>query len=312
MKVYARGGAEVGIEIVERIIDRNQRMQTSNSELLIRFLLAVREVQSMGITLSSRRAEDSGTWCHWAHVWLQGSSSDESLITDILPSQLLSTVPADLTSVRYARDWLGFFAGCGMTLSAPDESRKLVVPAELSIADAVGLLRSGKLRDRDRSTVYEKILGTDELCSHETNLNPCLISRFAKIVFLERACPLVATGLATRFLNRVVLHDFSDTFFKLLRLVDKPLAECLTFEQIEPLWQSVLACTLREEHLKILWDLCLVSPPEFLVRVVVFSVVELRDLVMQEHGSDAVLTMGELVHDFNVIIDLAVANEFLA
>jgi hypothetical protein len=98
--------------------------------------------------------------------------------------------------------------------------------------------------------------------------------------------------------------------FKFLRLVDPPLADALTIHDVEPLWTSVLACTLKEDDLKKLWDAMLVSSPELLVRVIAFSLVEVRDLI-GDNKQGVLLTIGDLIQDFNSIIQLALANDGL-
>ena len=311
IRFFAYEGMKVGIEVIERIDDRHVDREGTSSELLIRYLLAVREIQSMGIGLPNRRADDAEIWTHWAHAWLL-SSSHATQITDVIPSQLLSSVPADLLSVTHSRDLLGFLAVSGLSLEAPREAEPRPPQFAGSITEAVRLLKVGKVSSADRLSIYEKILGTDELESPDIDLDPCFLRRFGDIVFNGNACGRVSRNLATKFFNRVVLHDFTETFFKLIRLVDKPLADALTEDHMEPIWRSVLACTLRDDDLIRLWDLSLVSPPEFLVRVVMFAIVDLRDLVIQGDGADAILTMGDLVQDFYSIIELAIANDGLA
>ncbi len=287
----------------------------TTSQLLTGYLQAIREVQSMGISLSSQKGEDSGNFTHWAHSWLFDSEISPSRIVDIIPCSLLGCVPVDLHSVAYPRDLLGYLAMTAVHEIGEerDRRRKAVVHQVIPVSDAVQTLKSGHVRDSERLGLYERILGfesenhvLDDCCLH-----PVFLARFTEVVHGHRVCELQARKLAVRFFNRVVLHDFDETLFNLLRLVDRPLAERLTVEDLEPLWQSALACTLNDQDLRILWDLCLVSPPEFLVRVVVFSLVDLRDVILEHSVTDSVLTLGELIQDFNSIIALALANDGL-
>jgi hypothetical protein len=298
-------GRHVKGRIVERIVQGNNM---TSGELLVQFLLGIRHVQSIGIRLAKRCTEEDLRY--WAHSFLYPSTSvsqDVIPVVELLPARLAALVPTDLHTVVHARDILGYIA----LSRAPDSVVELPcrpMTSRLvsvgSLKEGLSLIRESKLRDSQRLSVYERILGSSPFGELDSDpIDICFLSRFTKIVFQGKSCEFQARQLARKFFHRVVLHDFDETLFKLLRLMDQQLADSLSLKQVEPLWQSVMACTLGDDDLKRLWDLALISPPELLVRVVAFGLVDLRDHIMEY--PDAVLVMGDLVEDFNSIIALA-------
>lgn len=316
IKFLACNGCVVA-EICEKAKTRSVTFSTHKEELIYT-LLALREIESMGIRAST--SSDPQVWCHWAQEWLFGDfNNDQVSILEQIPVHVRHLVPSELHNVKHARDILGFISMTGdpemlilCEIQIGDKSLVTSSIASIPLTEVVALLRESSISDQDRPHVYETILGKDDdfKIAESDFMHPSFVSRYSSIVYKGHRCVRETSGSAQRFYNRTVLHDFPDAIFKFLRLVDPPLADALTIHDVEPLWTSVLACTLKEDDLKKLWDALLVSSPELLVRVIAFSLVEVRDLI-GDNKQGVLLTIGDLIQDFNSIIQLALANDGL-
>ena len=284
---------------------------SSSKEELVLWLFALREIESMQL-YPSRSIEDH-SYCNWAHEWLlDPPKRDMTVLIDLIPTHLVNLIPSELHQVSHARDLLGFLGvTADPTTAMTIEIAKKPSPRKhANVSQAVRRLSEGRISGTDRLDVYRMVLGSDsiELTNSKEDLHPAFLRRFHEIVSHGTGCIRDFQKLAGRFWNRTVLPDFSECVLKLLTMVDPPLASLLNPIDFEPIWKSVFACTLNDADLTILWDRILVSPPDVLVRVVVFSLVEVRDL-LEENKTDTIFTIGELIPDFTSILNLAIHND---
>ena len=178
----------------------------------------------------------------------------------------------------------------------------------------------GKLTDpSERLGVYSFVLRVAldvvEVLDGEADIESTYAIAFARI--LADTCPLVDSMvmLRSRFRNRVVLHDYGAHLRQVLTLVDSPLLDHLhavdasRLVDKNVLIESIFACTLGDEDLRRFWDQLLLSPPELLIKVCAFVLVEVRDLILAcetaRDAQDVFLTVRELIGDFNSIVQLA-------
>ena len=94
----------VTAHVVERVLNRSNADLTS-CETLMEFLVAIRQIESMGISLSKSISDGEHYFLHWAHDWLRPRSGNRKQVVpvvNILPQRLVSLVPSDLHSVTYS------------------------------------------------------------------------------------------------------------------------------------------------------------------------------------------------------------------
>jgi hypothetical protein len=77
---------------------------------------------------------------------------------------------------------------------------------------------------------------------------------------------------------------------------------------------DIFACTsLCDDQLLSLWDVLMVSPPDTLIKVLVFVLIEMRELIMQdvENLGNVLLCVGDLVENFPELVNIALSESTL-
>lgn len=259
---------------------------------------------------------------NWADEYLSGSSVNTKNSLTELRTQLALPNDSDFSDIKDALAWLHSqgFASDGKSVHTIG-SGDLSEPLTWSLAQMVSLLRSGSvsISSPDRQGIYAMILGfveqqPDEETSSMIEVDESFITRFAILVGNDRVCTDSIRSLAMQFFNRIVVPNSRGEIFKFLRLVDPPLAQNLskTPQAVDRLVSSLLACTLSDVDLVYLWDKLLVADPDVLIKVIAFCLVEVRELILssttEESLRDIVGTLGDLVQDFNSLLQLALEN----
>ena len=285
---------------------------TADGTSLASVLLGLREVQSTGICFPNKleiRFGEHGeaNILHWAHSWLFGLvplsfPALHDAVTDRFGIQLQG---------ESVRDWIGFISLNNIVVlpeGATDTFTVDLRPSRKELLHLTTALTNSTFDPHMRSEVYKFVLESEDLHAGEF-LNPCFLRRFSGLIFDE--CEISQELIAVQFHRRVVLENNFEKLSQFLDLIDPPLALVVHSysDAIEQLFASIMACTLPTLKLLALWDALLVSSPELLVRVIAFALVDIRELVLSESAADAILTIGDLVHDFNSILGLARAND---
>ena len=304
------------VQVVMRELTRYQLHQHGSGEYqltAVSVIQGIREAQSMGICVSSKfvvKFSSSGraNLIHWAHDWLCGRPGIEDRdLRDLISKRFKVEL-----SGNTVQDWIGF-----LTLNHNFPSQESIDdvgtrPTLLrkQLMALIPQLTKTKLDPKVRLEIYRFVLESDDVHAH-VSLSPCFLRRFASLV--SGQCAMSQEMLALQFHRRVVLEAPSAALVDFLRLIDLPLCECVASFQdaTDQLFASILANTLSDSDLVAVWDALLVSPPELLVRLVAFALVEIRDLVLSDSAADAILTIGELVPDFKPVLLLALANNEL-
>jgi len=259
---------------------------------------------------------------NWADEYLSGSPGKTKNWLTELGTKLALPNDFDFCDIKDALAWQHSqgFASDGNSVYVI-ESGDLSGPLTWSLPQMVSLLRSGSvcISSADRQGIYAMILGfvepqPDEETSSMIEVDESFITRFAILVGNCKACTDSMRSLAMQFFNRIVVPNSRGEIFKFLRLVDPPLAQHLskTPQAVDRLVSSILACTLRDADLVNLWDKLLVADPDVLIKVIAFCLVEVRELTLrstnEESHLDIVGTLGDLVQDFNSLLQLALEN----
>jgi hypothetical protein len=87
----------------------------------------------------------------------------------------------------------------------------------------------------------------------------------------------------------------------------------MTFD-VHCIIEDVFACTsLCDKDLVMLWDVLMVSPPDTLIKVLVFVLIELRELIIQdlENMGNVLLCVGDLVENFPQLVKIAICESSL-
>lgn len=190
-----------------------------------------------------------------------------------------------------------------------------------TITEVVSIIQAGKLPNPDRLKVFSFILGIDQgPVTVPSDCKPCskgaLDTRFKSLVTHQQC----GWGhVLEKFSQRVVLHSRDDSLALLrqfLNVMDPPMLEVIdrtTFD-LHAITSEIFACTsLRDEDLLNLWDVLLVSPPDTLIKVLVFVLMELRELIMQdvENLGNVLLCVGDLVENFPDLVRIALSESSL-
>lgn len=190
-----------------------------------------------------------------------------------------------------------------------------------TMTEIISIIQTGKLPRPDRLKVYAFILGLESNApTAPTDLKPArdgaLDARFKSLVALHR-CGF--KNVVTQFRHRIVLHSREDRIELLrqfLSVMDPPLLgiiDRMTFD-VHCIIEDVFACTsLCDEDLVMLWDVLMVSPPDTLIKVLVFVLIELRELIIQdlENMGNVLLCVGDLVENFPQLVKIAICESIL-
>ena len=199
-----------------------------------------------------------------------------------------------------------------------------------SVSELLAIMKGGEtIPKMSRMNVYCFFLGPsgdiiDEERNSVTTINPTFLSLFSLSFGLCSRNTQVEI-LARKFLNRIILFsNWSNILRSFLALIDSPLIEYLqrvagvdVLEKKFPLIESVFACTtLPESQLTWFWDILLISPPDLLVKVTAFAMVDVREFLLncrtRDEIDDVLLSVGELVEDFEGIVKLGIqSNEIV-
>jgi hypothetical protein len=196
-----------------------------------------------------------------------------------------------------------------------------------SVGDVVTILKTQRLPDPDRLKVYSFLLCVDtahipiETVTDQSIGRRNFAKRFEKLVGLQRCG---CGEISEKFLNRIVLVEWGKLLRDMIRVLDPPVAEWLDTiksshgespfdSSIGSLVESVFAASaVSDNDLLYLWDKLLLSPPDVLVKVLAFSIVEVRDFILASKDvEDVLLGIGELVDDFPSLVDMAIDSHEL-
>ncbi len=190
-----------------------------------------------------------------------------------------------------------------------------------TMTEVVSIIQGGKLPDPDRLKVYAFLLGCDSGSStapEEAKSLPRrpLHTRFKSLIAHQQCGWEI---VLEKFFQRIVLHSKEDSLNLLreyLNVMDPPLLDVIDRAPFDMnvIIGDIFACTsLCDQELLSLWDVLMVSPPDTLIKVLVFVLIELRELVMQEVDNlgNVLLCVGDLVNNFPELVNIALSETIL-
>lgn len=190
-----------------------------------------------------------------------------------------------------------------------------------TMTEVVSIIQAGKLPDPDRLKVYAFLLG----CEPGPSTVPGDVKLHPKRPFDTRFKSLVAQQrcgwepVSEKFRHRIVLHSKEDSLNllrKYLNVMDPPLLDLVDRAPFDMnmIIDDIFACTsLCDDQLLSLWDVLMVSPPDTLIKVLVFVLIEMRELIMQdvENLGNVLLCVGDLVENFPELVNIALSESTL-
>jgi hypothetical protein len=211
--------------------------------------------------------------------------------------------------------------GASLSRSHPWSVHRILEAAikRRSVSDVVSILKNQSLPDPDRLHVYAFLLcgNYEEIVKDIGTCN--FYNRFEDIV-VYRKCGW--QDIAQKFLNRILLSDWHKLLREMIRVIDPPVGEFFDtmtgpeFKVGSGLVESVFASSnVSDKDIVRLWDSLIISPPDVLLKVVAFAIVEVREYILACESrcelEDVLHCLGDLVEDFPAIINLALESHEL-
>jgi hypothetical protein len=303
-------------------------------------------------TFQVRECKKRHTVVDWGHGFLYGSECTSHVsVREIVPGHI--NLPGSLTSPKDILAYIYLIHSKELTPELPSLRRLEYVPKLMAVdsegfedtvhdwdsrdthnkildylqhpsgaGKLVQLMRSSSVRvpPEDRFAVYSFFLQLKE----EAIVERLFTSSPDSSGFIEAfgrflgECPhdKRVRILAEKFKNRILRNDATDMVFRLLHMVDQPLASHLLsiggMAAVDQMVEGVFSSALSPDQLAQLWDSLLIDSPELLVRVTAFTLMELRELLVAcahaEAVRDVTMSTSELVSEFGSIVELAVGS----